>query len=179
MSALSSKNTRRVALSGLLTSVMLVLGFIESLFPIAVGIPGVKLGLSNSVLIFALYLLGVPNAFVLMALKVLLSGALFAGVNTMMYSFAGGILSMAVMSLLHLIKGVSPIGVGAAGAVAHNVGQVALAMIVLQTDRLLYYMAILMLVGLATGVATGTVAKLLMERLPPSLRPRNRDQNHS
>ena len=161
---------QRLALSALLTAVMLVLGYVESLIP--TGIPGIKLGLSNSVLLFAIYTLGVPNAFLLMAVKVLLSGFLFSGVNAMLYAFAGGLLSMLAMVLLYKLQGFHILTVAMVGAVMHNVGQVVLAMLMLQTERLIYYMAILMLVGLVTGYITGTVAKLLLRRIPKDLLPR-------
>lgn len=161
---------QRLALSALLTAVMLVLGYVESLVP--TGVPGIKLGLSNSVLIFAIYTLGVPTAFLLMIGKVLLSGFLFSGVNAMLYAFAGGLLSMLVMSLLYRMKSFHIVTVAMAGAVMHNVGQVALAMLMLGTDKLLSYMAVLMLVGLVTGFLTGTAAKILLRRIPKSLLPK-------
>ena len=80
------EQTQRIALSGLLVALMLVLGYVESLIPVAAGIPGIKLGLSNGVLIFAIYMLGIPTAFVLMLLKVVLSGLMFGGVSAMMYA---------------------------------------------------------------------------------------------
>ena len=107
------KKTRRITLSGLLVAVMLVLGYVEHQFPSG-SVPGIKLGLSNSVLIFAVYMLGIPNAFVLMTLKVALSGFLFGGVSAMMYAFAGGLASMIVMSLLSRVKGVHPVVVSMA-----------------------------------------------------------------
>ena len=161
---------QRLALSALLTAVMLVLGYVESLVP--TGVPGIKLGLSNSVLIFAIYTLGVPTAFLLMIGKVLLSGFLFSGVNAMLYAFAGGLLSMLVMSLLYRMKSFHIVTIAMAGAVMHNVGQVALAMLMLGTDKLLSYMAVLMLVGLVTGFLTGTAAKILLRRIPKSLLPK-------
>lgn len=159
------ERTQWVALCGLLVALMLVLGFVESLLPVAAGIPGIKLGLSNGVLIFAVYMLGIPTAFVLMALKVVLSGLLFGGVSAMMYAFAGGLLSMLVMSLLSRVKGVHPVVVSMAGGLSHNVGQVALAMVMLGTPKLMYYMAVLMAVGLATGAVTGVAADLVMRHL--------------
>ena len=166
MKKLSGRDrTRRVALCGLLIAMMLVLGFVESRIPINVGIPGIKLGLSNGVLIFAVYMLDLPTAWMLMALKVALSGLLFGGFNTIMYALAGGVLSMLCMSMLSRVKGMHPITVSMAGGVAHNVGQVALAMIILQTPHLLYYMAVLMLVGLACGALTGIVASSVMKHL--------------
>ena len=148
----------KIAQCGLLTAMMLVLGFIESLIPVAAGVPGVKLGLSNGVLLFALYMLDAPTAFVLMVLKVLLSGLLFGGVSAMMYALAGGVCSMLGMVLLKKL-GFHLIAVSMAGAVLHNLGQVALAMIVLETDRLIYYMAVLLFVGLVFGAVTGAAAK--------------------
>lgn len=159
------EKTRRIALSGLLVALMLVLGYVESLLPVAAGIPGIKLGLSNGVLIFAVYMLGIPTAFVLMVLKVLLSGLMFGGVSAMMYAFAGGLVSMIFMALLSRIKGVHVVVVSMVGGLMHNVGQVGLAMVMLKTPKLMYYMAILMMVGLACGALTGVCASSVMKHL--------------
>ena len=147
-----------VAQCGLLTAMMLVLGFIESLMPVAAGVPGIKLGLSNGVLLFALYMMDAPTAFLLMLLKVLLSGLLFGGVSAMMYAMTGGVCSMLGMILLKKLR-FHMVTVSMAGAVLHNLGQVLLAMIILETDQLIYYMAVLLLVGLACGAVTGVAAK--------------------
>lgn len=157
-------NVQRTALCGLLTAMMLVLGFIESLIPVAAGVPGIKLGLSNGVLIFALYMLDAPTAFVLMIVKVVLSGLLFGGVSAMLYAMAGGILSMLTMMLLKRFN-FHMVVISMFGAVMHNVGQVAMAMLVLQTPKLMYYMAILMLVGLATGAVTGIAANTTIKHI--------------
>lgn len=159
------EKTQRIALSGLLVALMLVLGYVESLLPVAAGIPGIKLGLSNGILIFAVYMLGIPTAFVLMALKVVLSGLMFGGVSAMMYAFAGGLLSMIFMSLLSRVKGVHVVVVSMIGGLMHNVGQVGLAMVMLSTPKLLYYMAILMVVGLGCGALTGVCADSVMKHL--------------
>ena len=161
----NQERTQRIALCGLLIAMMLVLGFVESRIPINAGIPGIKLGLANGVLIFAVYMLDIPTAWLLMVLKVTLSGLLFGGFNTIMYALAGGVLSMLTMTLLSRIKGMHPVTVSMAGGVMHNVGQVALAMILLHTRQLLYYMAILILVGLACGALTGIVASSVMKHL--------------
>jgi heptaprenyl diphosphate synthase len=164
-----SSSVRRLAVSALLVAVMLVLGYVESLIP--TGVPGIKLGLSNSVLILALVWFGAPTAFLLMTVKVLLSGFLFSGVSAMMYAFAGGLLSMTVMTLLSRSKAFSLIPIAMAGAAAHNAGQVLLAMAILRTEKLVYYMAVLMLVGLGMGFVTGTVAAQLLRRLPADRQP--------
>ena len=154
-----------ISLCALLLSMMLIVGYVESMIPLNVGIPGIKLGMSNSVLIFAVYMLDIPTAFMLMSLKVLLSGILFAGPTTMMYGFAGGVLSLLCMALLSRIKGLSIPVVSIVGGVMHNVGQVGLAMLMLNTPKLLYYMAILMGVGLACGALTGVCADSVMKHL--------------
>lgn len=162
-----NKKVQRLTLSAMLVSVMMILGYIESQIPIG-GIPGIKIGLANSVLLLSLYWLGIPASILLMLAKVFLSGLLFSGLGTSLwFSLAGGVVSLAVMILfIYGIKGVSPIGAGVAGAVMHNVGQVVVAMLLLQIPQLLYYLAILTLVGIGTGIVTGTVAKLLMHHLP-------------
>ena len=162
--------TRRLALSALLVTVMLMLGYVESLIP--TGVPGVKLGLSNSVLILAICWLGVPWAVGLMLVKVLLSALLFSGVGAMLYALAGGVLSMLAMCVLYKSKGFGLAAVAVAGAVMHNVGQVCAAMLILKTDRLVYYMGALMLVGVVTGLVTGTAAKSLIKRIPESMLPK-------
>ena len=160
------KNTQaeRIAVCGMLLALMLVLGFVESRLPVATGVPGIKLGLSNGVLIFAVYMLNVPAAYLLMGLKVLLSGMLFGSPSAMMYAFAGGLLSLTVMVLLSRMKGLSPVVVSMVGGLSHNVGQVLLAMFILNTPKLVYYMAVLMVAGLVTGLATGLAANGIINR---------------
>ncbi len=159
------QRTQRVALMGLLLALMLVLGFVESRLPVP-GLPGVKLGLSNGVLLFALYLLDIPSAVLLMVLKVLLSGFLFGNPSSMMYAAAGGVLSLTGMALLRRSEAFGIVPVSMAGGLLHNVGQVALAMIILQTPGLLVYMAILMAVGMVTGLATGLAARAVIQHFP-------------
>lgn len=155
----------RVALSGLLLAVMLVLGFLESLLP-GFGVPGIRLGLSNSVLIFSVYVLGTPNAYILMVLKVLLSGFLFGGVSAMIYAFAGGLLSLTVMILLRKLPKIPLVVVSMAGGLCHNIGQVAVAMVILHMPvQMLYYLAALSVAGLVCGLLTGLAAGGVMRYL--------------
>ena len=159
-------NPKRVALCGLLLSMMLVLGWVEHMIPLNASIPGIKLGLSNGVLIFAVYMLDIPTSFVLMVLKVVLSCAFLGNPASMMiYGFAGGILSLTGMVVLSRIKGMHCVTVSMVGGALHNVGQVAAAMVMLNTANLMYYMAILMLVGIACGLLTGVCANLVMKHL--------------
>ena len=158
-------DTKRVALCGLLLSMMLVLGWVEHMIPLNASIPGIKLGLSNGVLIFAVYMLGIPYAFLLMVLKVVLSGLMFGGVSAMMYAMAGGLVSMILMATLSRVKGMHPVVVSMIGGVGHNVGQVLLAMVMLNTANLVYYLAVLTFVGLGCGAVTGVTATSVMKHL--------------
>ena len=159
-------NTKRVALCGLLLSMMLVLGWVEHMIPVNAAIPGIKLGLSNGVLIFAVYMLDIPTSYVLMALKVVLSCAFLGTPASMMiYGFAGGLLSLTGMVLLSRVKGMHCVTVSMVGGVLHNVGQVGAAMVMLQTENLVYYLAVLMLFGLGCGALTGVCANLVMKHL--------------
>ena len=126
-----SNSARRVALCGLLTALMLVLGYVESLVPLNIGVPGIKLGLANSVLLYAVWLLPAPIAAVLMLCKVLLSALLF-NASGLWFSLAGGVLSLAGMLLLKRL-GFALIAASVVGAVLHNVGQVLVALVILRT----------------------------------------------
>ncbi len=156
-------NVQDIALCGLLLSMMLVMGWVEHLLP-STSIPGVKLGLSNGVLIFAVYMLGRPTAWLLMVLKVTLS-ALFFGAGTFPYAMAGGVLSMLGMTLLSKASWAHPITVSLVGGVLHNVGQVSMAMLMLNTPGLMYYMAVLMVVGMVCGAVTGVCADRVMAHM--------------
>lgn len=166
--------TRNLTLGAILIAVMLVLGYLESQLPVS-PVPGIKLGLSNSVLLIALYWLGVRISFEIMLVKVVLLGFLLGNPMMIVYSLAGGTLSLTVMSLLTARQGVSAIGAGIAGGVMHNVGQVLVAMLILQTPSLVYYLGILMPVGAGMGLLTGTIAKMLMRYLPPFKRIQKRE----
>ena len=161
-----NKRAQQVALSGLLTSLMLVFGLIERQFPLTAAIPGVKLGLANSVLLYSLYMLGVRQSFLLMLLKALMSWLIYMNLSAMLYSFAGGVLSLTAMILISRVKGVSPVGVSALGAVFFNIGQSRMAAWVLGTPQLIVtYLPVLMVSGVLTGILTGVIAKLVMKHL--------------
>ena len=161
-----NKKVQQIALSGLLTSLMLVFGFIERQFPLPVPVPGIKLGLANSVLLYALYMLGIRQTIVLMLLKSLMSWLIYMNLSAMLYSFAGGVLSLTAMILISRVKGVSPVGVSALGAVFFNIGQILMAAWVLGTPQLIVtYLPVLMVSGVLTGILTGVIAKLVMKHL--------------
>lgn len=156
-------NARRVAICGLLLAVMLILGWVEKQIPMPVGI---KLGLSNSVLIFAVYMLDIPTAYILMIFKVFLSNLLFGNLgSTFLLGFAGGVLSLTAMVLISRIKGMHPVTVSIVGGVCHNIGQILMAMAVTSTPGLLTILPWLMLSGMGFGLLTGICADRVMKHM--------------
>lgn len=153
-----------IAKLGMLTAVAIVLGYFEHLLPVT-GIPGVKLGLANTVLLYALYLLDIPSAMLLMFLKVAISGLLFGGPAAMLYSFAGGVLSLCMMILARKIKGLSVVGVSIIGAVSHNIAQMIVAVFVVETRAILAYLPVLLIAAAVTGTLTGLVAQYTFQGL--------------
>lgn len=159
------KKTKRLVLVAMLTAVAMILSYVESLLP-SVGIPGVKMGLANIAVIFALFRFGWKEAAALSLVRVVLVSLLFGSVGAMLYSLAGAVLSLAVMALLRRIDRFSTVGISVAGGVAHNAGQILMAMLILQTKQLLGYLPVLAVSGIAGGVLTGLAAALLIRRIP-------------
>ncbi len=159
------KKTKRLVLLAMLTAVAMILSYVESLLP-SVGIPGVKMGLANIAVIFALFRFGWKEAAALSLVRVVLVSLLFGSVGAMLYSLAGAVLSLAVMALLRWIDRFSTVGISVAGGVAHNAGQILMAMLILQTKQLLGYLPVLAVSGIAGGVLTGLAAALLIRRIP-------------
>lgn len=159
------KKTKRLVLLAMLTAVAMILSYVESLLP-SVGIPGVKMGLANIAVIFALFRFGWKEAAALSLVRVVLVSLLFGSVGAMLYSLAGAVLSLAVMALLRRIDRFSTVGISVAGGVAHNAGQILMAMLILQTKQLLGYLPVLAVSGIAGGVFTGLAAALLIRRIP-------------
>lgn len=160
-------NASAIAKLGLLTAVAIVLGYFEHLLPVT-GIPGVKLGLANTVLLYALYLLDIPSAILLMFLKVGVSGLLFGGPAAMLYSFAGGVLSLIVMIFARKMPGLSVVGVSILGAVSHNIAQMLVAVFVVETRAILAYLPVLLLAAAVTGTLTGLIARYTFRGLNPA-----------
>ena len=159
------KKTKRLVLLAMLTAVAMILSYVESLLP-SVGIPGVKMGLANIAVIFALFRFGWKEAAALSLVRVVLVSLLVGSVGAMLYSLAGAVLSLAVMALLRRIDRFSTVGISVAGGVAHNAGQILMAMLILQTKQLLGYLPVLAVSGIAGGVLTGLAAALLIRRIP-------------
>ena len=157
--------TSKVAQYGLLTALALVLSYLESLVP-PLWVPGVKLGLPNLAVVFALYRLGWKDACAISLVRVMLVALLFGNGVSMAYSLAGAALSLALMGLLKKSERFSSVGVSVAGGVAHNAGQILVAMALLETARLAWYLPALWISGTVAGVLIGVVSGELVKRVP-------------
>ncbi|MCI9079399.1 MAG: Gx transporter family protein [Lachnospiraceae bacterium] len=157
-------DTKNIARIGMLAAVAFVLSYIESLLPLNLGIPGIKAGLSNIVVIFSIFYFRPLTAFGIAIVRIVLSGLAFGGLSGMVYSLAGGILSFVVMLLLKKTRKFSVYGVSVAGGVSHNIGQVLVAMAVLQNSMVIYYLPFLLVAGVVAGIITGTLAAVLVKR---------------
>lgn len=159
-------STKTVARFAMLTALALVLGYLEYLIPVAPTIPGIKLGLGNTVLLYAVYMGSPLEATLLMFAKVFLSSLMFGGgFSAMIYSLAGGTLSLIAMLILCRVPKVGVLAVSAAGAICHNLGQIIAASLMLGVGAVWAYFPVLVISGLIMGPLTGLVAKMVFRAL--------------
>ncbi|MDO4393786.1 MAG: Gx transporter family protein [Bacillota bacterium] len=156
----------RVAYCGLLCALALIFSYIEVLIPFNIGVPGVKLGIANLVIIIALYQFNWRYAMGINIIRVLVSGLLFSGMFAALYSLAGAILSMIVMALLKKTGLFSTVGVSIAGGVTHNLGQILVAAALVSNLRMFVYYPVLIFSGVASGAVIGIVAYFVLQKLP-------------
>lgn len=155
----------KVAYFGVFTTLALIFSYVETLIPIQFGIPGVKLGLANLIIVIALYRMGLSEVYLLSIVRVLLSGFIFGNYFSIIYSLAGGLLSLTVMAFLRKRGDFSVIGVSIAGGVFHNVGQLIIASLIVETFSVMYYFPVLLIAGLVTGLLIGIVSDSMLKRL--------------
>ena len=146
----------KVAVFGVFTSLALILSYVELLIPINFGIPGMKLGLANLLVVILLYK-GCPrDALLLSVIRILLSGLIFGNMFSIFYSLGGGLLSLAVMVFLKKTGQFTVAGISIGGGASHNVGQLLVAMFVVQTYQVGYYLPVLLIAGVITGAVKRT-----------------------
>lgn len=159
---------RRTVELGFLLAVALILSYVESLIPFTFGIPGIKLGLPNLIVLLLLYAeqssaKGAREALLVNGLRIVLSGFLFSNLYAILYALAGAVFSFAAMLFAKRCRCFSMAGVSVLGGVFHNVGQTVVAMIVVETFAVMYYLPILIVAGVVTGAVLGLAG---MELLP-------------
>lgn len=161
---------RKIATIGLLVALAFIFSYVEFLIPINLGVPGIKLGLANLAVIAAMYTLDLKTAFALSLIRILLVACTFGNFSGMLYSLSGGLLSFAVMVPAKRSGRFSIKGVSILGGVFHNVGQILMAMLILETSALLSYLPVLMIAGMISGLLIGIFGGMINERLIPYTR---------
>ena len=162
----TSRRTLRVAHCGVLVALALIFSYVEALIPISVGVPGVKIGLANLVVLFGLTFLKPGEVLAVSVARIFLAGFLFGSGISILYSLCGGLLSFLVMYLLTRAKGFSMTGVSIAGGVSHNIGQILCAAFIIRSAKLLWYLPVLIAAGVAAGFLMGLLFTLIRRALP-------------
>lgn len=155
--------SKKVALTAMFTTFATVLSYVESFVP-AIGIPGVKLGLANIAVILALYFVGTSEAFMCNVVRIIIVGAMFGSLFSILYSVAGAIFSFAVIVLLYKSDRFSIMTISICGGVFHNVGQLIIAGFTVETYSVMTYLPMLVISGMITGAIVGFVSGVVCER---------------
>lgn len=155
--------TVRITELGMLLAISLVLAYLESLLPVMIAVPGVKIGLANIITMLLLYNRKLSATFFFMTVRVVLAGFLFSGVSGILYSFVGGVCCIGIMSILKRLSIFSVMGVSMAGAVFHNIGQIMVAVLIMENVHIVYYLPVLCVSGTVSGLLIGYVTYFLIK----------------
>lgn len=158
-------SAQKVALYGVLIALAMVLSYVEMLIPLPVGIPGVKPGLANLVVFLALYMMTAREALLISMVRILLVSITFGNGSAFLYSMAGGILSFLVMWIFQKKDFLLPSGVSIAGGIAHNVGQLLMAAVILENGAVFTYFPVLLVAGCITGGIIGFLGEQIRKRI--------------
>lgn len=159
-------HTQKTALTALMAALALIFSYIEVLIPFNFGVPGIKLGIANLIIIVTLYYIGPKYALAVNVMRVLVAGLLFNGLFGAAYSLAGALISFLVMLLLKKTKIFSVVGVSMAGGVAHNLGQILVAAFLVSNIKIFVYFPVLIISGVISGTLIGILSYLILKRLP-------------
>ena len=159
------KNTKKLAALAVTVALAMVLSFLESRIPAFVAIPGIKVGLANIAVIFTLYKFGTRDAAVVSVIRGLLVSLLFGTTVSLWYSLAGATLSFVLMLLLKKLTPLSVVTVSVVGGISHNIAQIGVACLLLETNVIMYYLPFLLLSGVIAGIAVGVASALLIRRI--------------
>jgi heptaprenyl diphosphate synthase len=161
---------KRTAELGFYLAIALILSYVESLIPLSIGIPGIKLGLPNAVVVLLLHEKGtIKEAALVNALRIILSGFLFGSLYSILYALAGAVCSFIAMLVVRKLRCFTVIGVSVTGGVFHNIGQIAVAAFVVESTAVVYYLPFLMIAGTLTGAILGVVVMELVPYLQRSI----------
>lgn len=157
--------TKKIAVLALAVALAMILSFVESQIPAFVAIPGVKVGLANIAVVFVLYKLGWREAALISLIRVFMVSVLFGTAVSLFYSVAGAVLSLGGMILLKKTGLFSTVAVSVSGGVLHNVGQILMACLLLETNVIKYYLPFLIVSGVIAGIVIGLVSAVMVKRV--------------
>ncbi len=161
----AKRSNKDIALTGVFIALAMIFSYLESLVPIGFAVPGIKLGLANLVTIVALYKLGLRDTIIISLGRILLSGVLFGNMMIIIYSLAGAFLSILAMVIIKKTKIFSTTGVSVCGAIAHNLGQIIVAVISLENMNIIYYMIVLAIAGTVAGTVIGILSGMIIKNI--------------
>lgn len=156
---------KKIAFMGVFLALALICSYVESLIPFYFGIPGVKLGLTNIVVVLMLYSIGTKEAFGISTLRIILAGFMFGNMFSIIYSLAGGLFSFLVMYLVKKTGKLGVVPISVCGGISHNIGQIVVAALIVNNYNILYYFPILLIAGIVTGFLIGIVSQEILIRL--------------
>lgn len=156
------KTSKKISYCAMLVALAMIFSYVESMIPINFGIPGVKIGIANVVTVFGIYFLNSGSVFLIVFLRILLIGFMFGSGMSILYSLAGGMLSLIIMLFMKRAGIFSVIGISIGGGIAHNVGQIAVAACVVQNLKLIYYLPVLLISGVITGWLVGIISSRVL-----------------
>ena len=158
-------NQKKIANLGLFAAVAIIFGYVESLIPFFAGIPGMKLGLANLAVLFILEKYTWKEAALVSAVRIVVIGFMFGNLFSILYSLAGAALSLTVMTLMKKKSGFSILGISVAGGVSHNIGQLIIAMLIVNNASVFVYTPALLVAGVAAGVVIGGLTNEIIKRV--------------
>jgi len=158
-------STKRIAMDGLLLALALILSFIDSMIPMPIPVAGIKLGLANLAVIYALYKMGEGDAVLISIARVILSGLMFAGMSGILYSLAGAVLSLTIMCLMHRFSDFHIIPVSVCGSLAHIAGQLIVAAAMTSASIVTYYAPFLLISAFIAGTVIGILSAVLINSI--------------
>ena len=159
-----------VAIYAMFIALAMIFSYVESLIPLNIAIPGIKLGLANLVVIVALYTLDAKSAFSISIVRVILVAFTFSNLSAIMFSLIGAVCSILCMLAVRALKIFSTTGVSIAGAITHNLAQLIVAIWVVDTIEVLYYMPALTIAAVVSGLLIGLLASLVIQRIEKMFR---------
>ena len=157
--------TKKLVTLAITVSVAMILSFVESRIPAFIAIPGVKVGLANIAVIFAIYKMGWREAITVSLVRVALVALLFGSVVSLAYSFVGALISLSLMILMRKIGIFTEVAVSVVGGITHNIGQILVAFLLLETSVVFYYLPFLLISGVIAGIAIGIASALLVKKV--------------